>query len=70
MLGQEVLKSKNLVLDTLKDDESACLQTSEVTRTYLDLIKLVTPDDELHPSIALLQGLDPLRDLGITSARR
>jgi hypothetical protein len=41
----------------------------EKGRANLNFIKLVTADNELHASIPLIQGLNPLSDFRITSAR-
>jgi hypothetical protein len=35
-------------------------------RTYLNLIKLIASNDELHPRIPLLQNLNPLCNLRFT----
>lgn len=67
MLGQEVLKGEDLLLDTLKISPSIPEWADEPRIMHLNLVEFITSDDQFHAGITLLQGLDPFGNLRVPS---
>lgn len=65
MLGQEVLKSEDLLLHTLIIPPSAQERADELRIMHLNLVEFITSDYQFHAGVTLLQGFDPLRNLRI-----
>lgn len=64
MTSEELLESENLVAHALQQDHQYGV-CSYICSTDLNLVKLITANDELLASVALLESLDPLGNFGI-----